>query len=155
MIRVALVMAVASAIASTGSTSAAARSEVYVPGCYDDDGGYTRVAAPTDLHLTTGWIAKKKSQVRDYLSALRLRVTVDGVVIDNTAHYWSNEFDYRGTGDYKGWHAGWDYDAGSLAKKQSLSVVMRFKLIRQVRDGYGFSYGPGESTYTCAIKGRA
>jgi hypothetical protein len=95
-------------------------------------GGEVRLPAGTPILLTLGWAATSDENVRDFLDAIHMSITLDGVQVDLANNYWGAVL--AGNGGNSTSH--WLYPLGVLDPGVH-TIQVTGTLIQPVSDGYG------------------
>jgi hypothetical protein len=150
--------AAAAALVATSAAGAAGTSNVAVYGCYLA-GGQTTRPANTELVARTGWAAKTRGLVRDFLEAQATTLTIDGgAPVDASSLY--EEPAPRDTGD---WAAFPSVPTGIvLAPGESVTLSFTITVSHRLTDGEVFANGEGGKPqfldagpfgYSCTVTG--
>lgn len=150
--------AVAVALAATASASADGTSTIGVYGCFVNGGHVTRPAG-TQLVAVTGWAAKTRGLVEDFLQAQTTTLVVNGATpIDASGMY--DEATTRDQGD---WVSFVRVPTGvTLAPGESATLAFTLTVSHRLTDGEVFANGErgrpqfldrGAITYSCTVTG--
>lgn len=158
MRKLTILAATAVALAATATASADGTSTVGVYGCFVNGGNVTRPAG-TEIVARTGWAAKTRGLVQDFLQAQTTTLDVSGrTSIDASTMY--DEPATRGQGD---WASFVNVPTGvTLAPGESVTLTVTLAVSHRVTDGLVFANGengrpqffePGAIDFSCTVTG--
>jgi hypothetical protein len=158
MRKLAILVAAAVALGTTANASADGTSAVGVYGCFVNGGHVTRPAG-TQLVAVTGWAAKTRGLVEDFLQAQTTTLVVNGSTpIDASSMY--DEATTRDPGD---WVSFVRVPTGvTLAPGESATLTFTLAVSHRLTDGELFANGErgrpqfldtGAITYSCTVTG--
>jgi hypothetical protein len=117
--------------------------------CASYDNGSESVPGNTDVVVHWSWVAKTQKEVHQYLKALTLTTTINGVKIANAKSYFSPLF-YDAVSQPKGWSSVWTYNAGVISSGGQKVFRVTETLSRSVSDGWD-TYPAGKNTFICTV----
>jgi hypothetical protein len=126
----------------TAATASAATTVVPLAPCVFTAGGHWSVPAGSDVVVRVGW-AERRGLVEQFLDAVTVGASVDGVPVADTAQYWGPIDPSAGTPGF--FVSQWRYDVGTLANAgDHVTVGITWTLANAVRTTVPVGwYGPG------------
>jgi predicted amidohydrolase YtcJ len=95
-----------------------------------------QVPAGTPVQLTIGWVADTEEQVADFLAAVSMTGTLDGLPLPDLNGYWGEIESFESNyGDHEGFLSNWLYPLGVL-NPGTHTVEVLGSLDQPVTDGY-------------------